>query len=66
MTFGQLPPLRHPSWLIVLTIALFGGSLTALMGGSSVLSTMLVSAGAFAGVVTARVIRRLPGQQSGS
>jgi hypothetical protein len=52
-----LPPLRHPMWLMVLTIALFGGSLTARMGGSSTLSTVLVAAGACCAAMTRRVIR---------
>ena len=58
MNFGTLPPFRHPSWLMVLTIALFGGSLTALMGGSALLSNVLLAAGAFCAVMTRHVIRR--------
>jgi uncharacterized membrane protein YjjP (DUF1212 family) len=57
MNLGTLPPLRHPSWLIVLTIALCGGSLTALMGGSAALSTALLTAAVVCGLITRRYTR---------
>ena len=56
----SLPPLRHPSWMIVLTIALFGGSLTALLGGSGALAKVLIALAAFAAMLAGRAVRRQP------
>jgi hypothetical protein len=57
-----LPPLRHPAWLMVATIACLGAALTTRMAGSVTLSTtFLVLAVVFAFVVATR-FRRMRGK----
>ena len=57
-----LPPLRHPTWLMVAIIACLGAALTTRIAGSVTLSaTFPVLAAVFALIVAVR-FRRLRGR----
>ena len=54
-----VPPLRHPTWLIVAIIACAGAALTSWMGGSTMLPiAFLALAAVFAMVLAVRLKRR--------
>jgi len=53
-----LPPLRHPAWLMVATIACLGAALTSWMGGSTMLPIAFVLlAAVFAMLLAVRLKR---------
>ena len=52
----SLPPLRHPSWMLVVTIGLFGASLTTFMAGAYTFSKILIALAAFFAMMSRRAI----------
>ena len=56
----SLPPLRHPSWLMVAMIGLFGASLTTFMAGAYTASKICIAGVAFLAVMVRRSVRDMP------
>ena len=54
----SLPPLRHPAWIMVVTIGLIGASLTTFMAGAYAFSKVLIAGAAFFAVMARRTIRK--------
>ena len=52
----SLPPLRHPSWMLVVTIGLFGASLTTFMARAYTFSKILIALAAFFAMMSRRAI----------
>ena len=55
-----LPPLRHPAWMMVATIALFGASLTTFMAGAYGFSKTCIAMAAFTAMLSRRAIQKQP------
>jgi len=53
-----LPPLRHPAWLMVATIACLGAALTSWMGGSTMLPVAFVLLAAVFAMILAMRMKR--------
>jgi len=59
-----LPPLRHPAWMMVATIACLGAALTSWMGGSTMLPIAFVLVAAVFAMILAVRLKRA--RRSGS